>query len=208
MEATTGETGRTYLTPDGNRYPSITTVLHILSGDAIAQWRKRVGEEAADAKSKHATDRGTALHAAIETFLKNEDISDVDPKIKILLNRARLTLRRINNIVVQEAPLYSDKLEVAGRCDVIGEFDNIPSIIDFKTADKIKKEEWIYSYFLQTTAYSIMWEERTGRKIEQIVIIIVGEDGSCVTHIKNRADYIVPLNITIARYKATQEHNS
>ena len=208
MEATTGESGRTYVTPEGKKYPSITTVLSILSEEAISKWRDRIGREVADAKSKRATDRGTALHEAIELFLQNEDTSGIDPKTRILLNRARLTLRRIDNIVAQEVPLYSDKLEVAGRCDVIAEFDAIPSVIDFKTSEKVKKVEWLEGYFQQTTGYALMWEERTGRKIEQIVIIVVGEDGSCATWVKNRTDYIVPLNLTIARYKATHEHHT
>ena len=203
LTAETGPSGRLYKTPDGLEYPSLTTVLHILSEAAIADWRKRVGEAQADATSKRASERGTALHEAIERFLKNEDTSDITPATRILLNRSRLTLRRINNIVAQEIALWSDEMRVAGRCDCIADFDGIPSVIDFKTSDRVKKVEWIQSYFQQATGYSMMWQERTGRIVEQIVIIIVGDDGSCKPYVQTRADYINPLRETIGRYKAT-----
>ena len=202
LEAVTGETGRVYTTPSGARYNSITTVLHILSADAIEKWRQKVGVEVADAKTKHASERGTAVHEAIEMFLKNQDISQIDPFIKTLLNRARLTLRRIGGVVAQEVPLYSDALEIAGRCDAIAEFDGVLSVIDFKTADRVKLEAWIEGYFQQATGYALMWEERTGICIKQIVIIIVGEDNSCQVWVKQRDDYVAPLRSTIARYRA------
>jgi genome maintenance exonuclease 1 len=174
-----------------------------LSEAAIADWRKRVGEAQAAATSKRASERGTALHEAVERFLKNEDTSDITPATRILLNRARLTLRRISNITAQEIALWSDEMEVAGRCDCIADFDGIPSIIDFKTSDRIKKVDWIKGYFQQATGYSMMWQERTGRIVEQIVIIIVGDDGSCKPYVETRADYISPLRETVAQYKAT-----
>ena len=62
LVADTRPTGRTYSTPDGGRYPSITTVLSILSEEAIAKWRARVGTEVADAIGRKASGRGTLVH--------------------------------------------------------------------------------------------------------------------------------------------------
>jgi len=191
---------RTYRTPSGLHYPSVTTVLSMLNEQHIKAWKDRIGYDKATAIAAMAADRGTHLHSAIETYLQNEDISKYDPKTKILLNRIKFTLNRINNISAQEVPLYSDELRLAGRCDCIAEFDRIPSIIDFKTANKLKKKDWILNYFLQTTAYSIMYQERTGIEIGQIVIIITGEDCSGAVHVENRADYTQTLRDTLHRY--------
>lgn len=205
LDAVTSEDGnRIYTTPEGNQYPSITTVLHILSEAAIEKWRAKIGEDAANKISEHARERGTALHLAFESFIKNEDIRWIDPKTRVLFNQARLTLRRINNVVAQEVPLYSDRFRIAGRCDVIADFDGIPSVIDFKTADRAKKREWIEGYFQQATGYSLMWEERTGRVIDQLVIIITGDDGSCAVFIGRRGEHIEKLVTTINRFNNIQ----
>ena len=82
---------------------------------------------------------------------------------------------------------------MAGTADCVAYYGDKLSIIDFKTTSKLKKEEWIKKYFLQTTAYSLMWEELTGKKIDQIVILITGEDGSRESYIRNRDDYVEEL---------------
>ena len=56
---------------EGVKYPSITTVLSILSQAGIQAWRKRVGEEEANRISHRASTRGTAVHAIVEDYLNN-----------------------------------------------------------------------------------------------------------------------------------------
>ena len=70
--AETTKSGRKYNCPNGVSYPSVTTVLSILSEDAIAAWRKRVGEEEANKISHRASTRGTAVHSIIEKYLDND----------------------------------------------------------------------------------------------------------------------------------------
>lgn len=198
---------RYYTTPDNNVYPSITTCLGILSEDAIKNWQNRIGIEKANTITEHAAERGTALHNILEAFLKNEPLifpEDPNSRVRVMFNRMkRILLSKVDNILAQEVPLYSDSLGVAGRCDCIAEFNGILSIIDFKSAIKLKKEDWITSYFLQTTAYSLMLEERTGIIADQIVILISGEDDfSCQTFIKTRTPYIEQLKETIKLFKA------
>ena len=78
----------------------------------------------------------------------------------------------------------------------------IPSTIDFKGSTKAKKRDWILGYFIQATAYSLMIEERTGHKTEQIVILMSGEtDFSAQVFVDDRKNYIHQLNEVIARYK-------
>jgi ATP-dependent exoDNAse (exonuclease V) beta subunit len=179
---------RFYPTPGGEKYPSVTTVTSVRSIKKIMEWRKRVGEEEANRVSERATRRGTSLHAIIEAYLQNQELSDEEILPTILFKVCKGTLNRINNIHALEAPLYSDYLRLAGRVDCIAEFDGILSIIDFKTSGKLKKEEWIENYFVQETAYAAMYYERTGVKVDQLVTIIATESGECQVFIKKDLD--------------------
>ena len=68
LDADTTDTGRTYTAPDGSSYPSITTVLGVLSEDAIRAWRERVGEDEANKISGRASNRGTRVHSIVERY--------------------------------------------------------------------------------------------------------------------------------------------
>ena len=205
LECVTTPTARHYVTPDGNRYPSITTVLSILSDEAIEEWRRRVGQEKAAQISEYASNRGTNLHACLEDYIKNKEIifpNDEKSKVRIMFNRMKRILNDVDDVVAQEIPLYSDKLGIAGRCDLCASYKMIPSTIDFKGSTKAKKRDWILGYFIQATAYSLMIEERTGHKTEQIVILMSGEtDFSAQVFVDDRKNYIHQLNEVIARYK-------
>lgn len=173
-------TGRTYITPEGNKYPSITTVLSLLSKDGILAWRKRVGEEVANKISTQAATRGTAVHELAENYLNNkEDWSKgAMPANLFSFNQIKPILdKRVNNVWAQEVPLYSDKFMIAGRVDCIAEFDGELTIIDFKTARKPKKEEWVQNYFIQASFYAAAFYERTGIAIKKFAILIT-VDGS------------------------------
>lgn len=165
---------RVYLTPEGLHYPSVTTVLSEYSKKGITQWRKKVGEDQANAISRHASTRGTSLHFLAEKYLQNETVpfADADMFAKTLYTRIKPELNKINNIQCQEVPLYSDKLGLAGTPDCIAEYDGVLSTIDFKSSSKPKRESWIQNYFMQGAAYSQMFEEHTGIKVPQIVIIV------------------------------------
>jgi len=203
MEAETTETGRTYRTPEGINLPSITTVLSILSRDSIAKWRKRVGEEEADRISYRASTRGTAVHEIIEKYLDNkEDYRDgyTPDIIESFINIKPVLDGRIGRIYAQEAPLYSNHLGVAGRVDCVAEFDGKLSIIDFKTSKKPKQMKWITNYFMQESAYAIMWEERTGTPITQLVTIIAVDQNEPQVFIEHRDNWVRPLRDTITKY--------
>lgn len=206
LSADTTANGRYYTTPEGKVYPSITTVLSVLSKEHIGKWKEKVGLEEAKEISEHASNRGTDLHAILESYLKNEELifpADPKSKVRIMFNRMKRVLNSVDNIVAQEVPLYSDALGIAGRCDVIAEWIKKLSILDFKGSTKAKKVDWIAGYFMQATGYSLMFEERTGIKIDQIVILMSGEDDfSCQVFIEDRAKFIEPLKETIALFHA------
>lgn len=200
--------GRKYYTETGAAYPSVTTVLGVLSRDSIKEWRKRVGNEEANKISGQAATRGTKIHLLCEKVLDNEEIDT--SKLSLLdleiWNEFRPLLDRIDNIHAQEIALYSDHLRLAGRVDCIAEFDGKLSIIDFKTSKKPKKKEWIENYFAQAAAYAIMYEERTGIPINRSVIMIAVEGDDPQIFIEKR-DNFVPLLLK-ARDIWESENNS
>ena len=204
LDSETKTTGRNYVTPDGKRYPSVTTVLSILTEDSIREWRARVGEETANKISHRASTRGTAVHAIIEDYINNEpeyakkympNVYDNFLSVKSVLDD------RIGKVYAQECALYSEHLGVAGRVDCIADFDGKISIIDFKTAKKPKKAEWITNYFIQESAYAVMWEERTGMPITQLVTIVAVDNEQPQIFIEHRDKWTEQLRDTITEYK-------
>lgn len=167
---------RYYFAPDGGRYPSVTTVLGENKDKTFLQkWIDTVGEEKAEQIKVQAGNRGTALHTICEDYLLNKDVypDGVMPaNIMTFSNLKSVLDTRVGKVFAVEAPLYSKKLNTAGRTDCIAEFDGVVSIVDFKTSLKPKKEEWIQDYFYQATCYSLMAEALTDLKIPQIAIII------------------------------------
>ena len=173
---------RMYLTPEGFKFPSVTTVIsnnkEKMAG--IARWRARVGEAKANAKSARATGRGTKYHSIAEDYFNNNlDLKKYSkfPLPVLMFHHSRSVLDRINNIYLQEAALYSKHLELAGRVDCIAEFDGVLSIIDFKTAEEPKREKYLYDYFVQETAYACMLQENYGLSVKQLVTIVACENG-------------------------------
>lgn len=207
MNTVTESSGRHYQTPEGASLPSITTVLSILSRDSIAAWRKRVGNEEANRISHRASSRGTRVHEIVEKYINNEenfkdgytpDIISSFGDLKPILDT------RIGRVYAQEAPLYSTHLGVAGRVDCVAEFDGRISIIDFKTSMKPKRVDWIKNYFMQESAYAIMWEERTGQPITQLVTIISVDNHEPQIFIEHRDNWVRPLRETIQQYNDEQ----
>ncbi len=180
---------RYYLTPDGNSYPSITTILSQQENLGIEAWKERVGEKEAKRISKESMRIGTAVHQLAEFYLSNVQVKldKEEKKIVDTFNRLRFLLGNINNIVGLEIPLFSDLIRVAGTCDCIAEYNGKLSIIDFKTSRRPKKEEWVDDYWMQTFAYKLMFEEMTGIEIQQVVILIASVESFDVQVFKKPA---------------------
>ena len=196
---------RFYVTPEGNKYPSITTVLSGRNKDGIVRWRESVGNDVANQIMRSAAKRGTAVHNLVENYLNNEELSKQDVLPVALFTLLKPELDNINNIRIQEGGLYSDKYGVAGRVDCVAEYKGKISVIDFKTSTKEKKEEWVENYFIQGSAYCEMYEERFLQSIEQVVILIVTEDGAVQTFIKDKKNYLPLLESAIKDFKKENE---
>ena len=209
IKATTTDGVRLYETPEGNHYPSITTVLSVRNKKGLHDWRKRVGDDVANYVARKAANRGTAVHHMCEDYLNN-DFDEEKHKKKflpyVLFNQLRESvLRKVNDIYSQEAGLYSDKYKVAGRVDCIAEYDGELSIIDFKTSSKERSDEWNESYYIQASAYAEMFEERTGIAINQVVILVVTEDGVVQEFVKNKTEYLPLLSDAIKEWEEKNE---
>jgi genome maintenance exonuclease 1 len=203
LEAVTGKKGRFYTDPEGNKYASVTTVLSILSEDAIRAWRARVGEEEANRVSRTASSRGTTVHNIIEKYVANDPEflkGEMPHNIQTFKDVQPVIDEGVTKVYQQEAPLYSKHLGLAGRVDLVGQWHGVDSIIDWKTSRKTKKKEWVSSYFMQCAAYAIMWEERTGMPIKQLVVCIAGDEGAQV-FVEDRDNWTEELINTINEYK-------
>lgn len=191
---------RFYVTPSGYKYPSVTTITGWKKRAFFAEWRRKNPEE-----SKRVLSRGTAFHYIIEDYLmnNNEKVKEKQttrPGDYYMFAQVKDELENINNIRALESALWSDTLRMAGRVDCIAEYNGKLSIIDFKTSKAIKDENDIVEYFMQATAYAIMFQERTGISIKNIVIIMSCEDGSVKVYEKNPLDYVVYLKDAIDSY--------
>ena len=182
---------RCYVTPTGEKYPSVTTVLSNYKKDGIIKWRKRVGEKEANKISTKASRRGTKVHKLCEDYLNNESaFQGYTPDNVDMFKTIQPTLNEIEVVYAQERTLYSHHLKTAGRVDCVGKFRGKTHIIDFKTSNKPKKWEWIDNYFMQGSAYSVMWEEMTGVPVPYIAIIIAVADDTPQVFVENRDTWI------------------
>ena len=170
---------RYYDTPDGKKLVSITSVTSFHNREIFREWRAKVGNEEANKITKQSTSRGTDMHTLVEHHLKNEKLPKVQPLSEMLLDRQNQTWAKIDNILIQEEPLFSYQLGVAGTPDCIAEYEGELAIIDFKTSKKPKPEEWIEHYYVQCAAYACMLYEMTGIMVKKFVIIMSCEDGEC-----------------------------
>ena len=205
---------RHYDTPSGS-YPSIKSVLDIRNKEGILAWRKRVGNEEANRISKRATTRGTQFHSLLEKYFLNEidDFSSFcgaamakNPAVWFLFCEAvQILEKKVGDIYCIEDYLYSDEYGVAGAVDMIAEYEGITSVVDFKTSNKEKKEEWIENYFIQGTAYAKMFTERTNIPCDQLVIFIMPDSGVPQIFVKTVDDYIPQLITAIEDFKIYQQ---
>lgn len=193
IKAETFPDGRYYVLEDGTRLPSVTTVLGAMSKADILAWRKRVGDEEANKISKKASSRGTNVHSICEQYLNNNadymkkimpDALEMFQSIKPLLDE------NVSDIWYQECALFSKKLGMAGRVDLIAHWNGKLSVIDFKTSKRIKTRDNVLSYFWQETAYALMLEEMIGTPIDQIVTVMAVEDSTPLVFIEKTQDHI------------------
>lgn len=195
---------RFYTTPTGEKYPSITTILGSGPKPWLEAWKNSLGKDKAAKETERCSDRGTALHDMVEKYIKNvENPTEGHDRANIgMFNQIKMQLsKRVGEVRAQEIPMFSHALKVAGRVDCIAEYDGVLSVIDFKTSNNVKTEDMIEDYFLQCTAYAVMFYEMYGIPIDQIVVVIAVEKGMMPLVFKREIfDYLKPLQKRIKQY--------
>ena len=192
---------RYYVTPEGAKLPSVTTVVGAQKKESIMAWRRRVGEETANKISRQATQRGTNVHTLCERYLNNDPLGQIMPDALEMFVSLKPLLNRIDNIHYQEQALWSHQLGMAGRVDCIAEFDGVLSVIDFKTSKKVKTVEEVEDYWWQTTAYALMYEELVGEPIHNLVVLMAVQDQPPIPMQQKTEDHIHGLVNAIKFYE-------
>ena len=195
--------GHRFYEIDGKNYPSVTSVLSLRKTEGLTKWRKSIGEDIANFEMRRCANRGKSLHKLVEQYMNNETPSIRDVLPLGLFKLMKPYLDQINNIRLVEEIMYSKNLTLAGQVDCVAEYNGKLSVIDFKTANKERIEEWVENYFLQCTAYSIMYNETFNEPIEQIVVLMAAEDGSMKAFVKEPKDYEEELQKAIQTFYDT-----
>lgn len=208
LETVTHAGGRWYDTPVGF-FPSITTILGFTEApekkESLRRWQEALGPLAAE-KSKAATDRGTMVHLLAERYLKKQQVdAPVDGKPvsepDLASFRAlKLKLDKVDEVWGQEVCLYSQKIELAGRCDLIGVYRGVEAIVDFKTAGRVKKHEDIGAYKVQLAFYAQAHNEMFGTNITDGFILMVADTGFPMEFKVKLTEHTSELEERAARY--------
>lgn len=187
---------RLYQTPDGI-FPSVTTVVGWEKRLFFESWRIQNKKE-----SERVCKRGTQLHSLVENYILGNELnfSDLDYKTKDLFYLIKPTVDEIEEIYALETPLWSKKIGLAGRVDCIGLHEGKIKVIDFKGSTRPKDARDIQNYFLQATAYCLMWQERTGQKINDFSIFIASEEGIMQVFSEKPKNFISDLKKSIDKF--------
>ena len=197
---------RYYVTPEGNKYPSVTTVIgsNAKSKQALLDEVFKVGKEKAQAVSNRAAGRGTRYHKLVEDYINNElDESKYrdQPLPWLMFHSSKHVLDRINKVYLQEAALYSDLLRIAGRVDCIAEYDGVLSIIDFKTS-RAEERGVVVRLLCSECAYACMLQERYQLSVKQLVTIVACENSDVqVSVVEPKKEYFLRLQEYIQEYE-------
>jgi ATP-dependent exoDNAse (exonuclease V) beta subunit len=151
-----------YYKRNGEYYPSITYVLSCYpKGKFFQDWLKKVGYSA-DYIVKKAGEDGTQVHEMIEDYLNGKELNFLENGIPLYdPNIWQGFLRFVDwwethkpTLLETEVHLFSDKIKVAGTCDLVCEIDGEVWIIDFKFSNNLQT-----TYELQTAIYTECYKE-------------------------------------------------
>ena len=171
--------GRFYIDSNGKEVPSVTTVLSATSDKSgIDEWKRRVGHEEATRIINESTTIGSNVHNALENYLNGNDWKIQDDETYVSKISISILNCFIENLITDITEIWGLEVGVildglyAGTADCVGIYNDKESLIDFKTAKKIKPKEWIEDYFLQCSAYANAHNVMFGTDIKQIVILM------------------------------------
>lgn len=183
--------GRRYKTPEGNLYPSVTSIVGKLSEDSIRKWKESIGEDIANEIGRRAAAQGTLVHENCENYIKGLPLTFnmFQNEQKLMFNNFLPILESIEEVYGLETQLYSDRFKYAGTVDLIAKIDGIMYILDWKTTSKYKSREDIPNYFTQASAYAYAFWERTGIAVDRIKIALTGSETGLIEYDERTVDW-------------------
>ena len=175
--------GKRHYDIDSEKLPSVTTILSATQSEekkkSLADWKARMGVQAADRVRDIAAMRGTAMHRYLEAYIDgsgHKDLTSIGKEAEVMAKRIiESGLGDLEEVWGQEVTLYYPGL-YAGATDIVGIYEGKPAIIDFKQTNKPKKREWISDYFCQLGAYCMAHNYVYGTKIQSGVILMCSKD--------------------------------
>jgi hypothetical protein len=196
--------GRVYVTPAGERYPSVTSVTGLGSAKHIKEWRDRIGHAEADAITRRASNRGTKIHTLCENYLLGNPL-EIDMYDQELFNSMIPHINRVGDIHCIETRIYSHVLKVAGTVDLISEYDGELSIVDWKTSRRVKESDEIGSYFMQAAAYAQCFYELTDINIDKLVIVMGIDDHPAKVFMEDKTEWLKKFKHQRYKYYAVKK---
>jgi len=204
LEVKTGSDGRFYKLPNGVWVPSVTTVISEMSDKSgLVKWRKSIGHEAADRYMKHRARIGTNIHDMFEEMMKDVSYKPKDYLLRSIYNKCASDIYALDPVLIEEQ-VWSERLRIAGRCDVvIREEDDNLGILDFKSYKKYKKESYLENYFIQGACYAMMAYEcgKVDAFPKHITIYGTCEDEPTIQRTtRDTKDYVKPAVEMVQNY--------
>ena len=179
-QITDGDTGVRHYDFQGSRLPSVTTILAKTKNQAyLTRWKNKVGHEEAERIKNLSSKRGTAMHKFLEKHIQGvgyDDLTEIGeqarPMAQKIIEEGLVPVSEYHGseVMVHYPGLY------AGSTDLVCTHNGLETIVDFKQANRAKKEEWVDDYYLQIAAYAMAHDAYYGSTIRQGVIMICTPD--------------------------------
>lgn len=174
------DTGTRFYDFQGMRLPSVTTILAKTKNQSyLTAWKNKIGHEKAEQIKNLSSKRGTAMHKFLEHHISGTGYDDLTPigcEAKPMAKKiVEMGLAPVSEIFGSEVMLHYPGL-YAGSTDLVCLHNGLETIVDFKQANRPKKEEWIDDYYLQIAAYAMAHDAYYGSTIRQGVIMVCTPD--------------------------------
>ena len=201
---------------DDEKLPSVTSILDATKPEedkaALANWRERTGEELANKIQKEAASRGTMMHKYLEDYLQgriNLSFFESNEQHKLMAKEIidKGISSKLDEIWGVETTLYYPG-KYAGTADCVGIYEGKETIIDFKQSNKPKKIDYIESWLLQISAYSLAHNVVYGTNITLGLILMCTKDNFFQEFKIENEVLIAYQNLFLGRLKKFNEMNN
>ena len=173
-------TGKRVYEINSYRLPSVTTILGATKDQQfLKDWKAKVGEQEAERIKNLSSKRGTSMHKFLESFITDvgyDDLTELGQTAKAMAEKViKVGLTPVETIYGSEVTLYYPGL-YAGSTDLVCVHNEMDTIVDFKQANRPKREDWIDDYKMQIAAYAMAHDYVHKSNIEQGIIMVCTPD--------------------------------